>query len=65
MHVATVLRIKPTNSTYAISHSALHPPVWHVWALRVGACGRGSGFLAPPPGAPRILYAAIEDTSGN
>eukprot|EP00965_Chrysotila_dentata_P184240 6082622-Pleurochrysis_carterae.AAC.4 len=48
-------------STYAISHSAPHPPVWHVCALRVGACGRGSGFLAPPPDAPRILHAAITE----
>eukprot|EP00965_Chrysotila_dentata_P108814 3594880-Pleurochrysis_carterae.AAC.1 len=60
MHVATVPRIGPTNSTYAIFHSGPHPPVWHVCALRVGACGMGSGLLAPPPGAPRILHSAIE-----
>eukprot|EP00965_Chrysotila_dentata_P189816 6173526-Pleurochrysis_carterae.AAC.1 len=60
MHVATVPRIRPNNNTYTISHSAPHPLVWHVCALRVGACGRGSGLFAPPPGAPRILHAAIK-----
>eukprot|EP00965_Chrysotila_dentata_P212782 6187251-Pleurochrysis_carterae.AAC.1 len=60
MNSATVPRLRPTNSTYAISHFAPHSPAWHVCALRVGACGRGSGLLAPTPDAPRILDAAIE-----